>query len=151
MCYSDLVTVETIDRGMAAYIARLQEIDSLEIVAGHVGANALEPHPKSTNVTKLQVSRFVQFGTARMPPRPYMDLAAQDLQSDPGLAILTREARTKSKRSPKNALKPLGQRTARAVRDAIVAVGAVDTGATRDAVRYQIRKDGAVLHEGSAS
>jgi len=140
----------TRDHGMKKYLARLAELEQLEIVAGHVGENALEPHPKSTNVTKLQVSRFVQFGTANMPARPYMDLAAQDLKSDPDLKRLNKEALT-SKRSAKNALKPLGRRTARAIRDAIVAVDAVDTGATRDAVRYQIRKNGRAVHEGSAS
>jgi hypothetical protein len=136
---------------MRAYIERLKELDSLEIVAGHVGDNALEPHPKSSSVTKLDVSRFVQFGTFRMPARPYMDLAAQDLQSSDELRKITEQART-SRKSPVNALKPAGRRTARAVRDAIVRVGAVDTGATRDAVRYQIRdKAGKVKAEGSAS
>ena len=148
--YSWSVTLATIDRGMRKYLARLKELDSLEIVAGHVGANALEPHPKSSGVTKLDVSRFVQFGTARMPARPYMDYALLALQSDPALGHISQEARN-SRKSPKNALKPLGRLTAKAVRDAIVAVGAVDTGATRDAVRYQIRSDGRVVHEGSAS
>jgi hypothetical protein len=138
---------------MNRYLERLKELDSLAIVAGHVGNNALEPHPKSTSVTKLDVSRFVQFGTANMPPRPYMDLALQDLQSSEELRRATDEARSpKSRKSPVNALKAAGRRTARAVRDAIVRVGAVDTGATRDAVRYQIRDaSGAVKAEGSAS
>lgn len=86
-----------------------------------------------------------------MPARPYMDIAAQDLQSDPAVAFVTAEAQ-KSKRSAKNALKPLGRITTKAIRDAIVFVGAVDTGATRDAVRYQIRDQaGRVLVEGSPS
>jgi hypothetical protein len=44
----------------------------------------------------------------------------------------------------------IGRIYATAVRDAIVAVGAVDTGATRDAVRYQVRmvRGGLVLEEG---
>lgn len=143
--------VEIRDKGMKAYLDRLRDLEDLEVVAGHVGANALEPHPKSKTATKLDVSRFVQFGTRDMPPRPYMDLAAADLQSDADLARLHREA-LNSRRSAKNALKPIGRRTARAIRDAIVAVGAVDTGATRDGVRYQIRdKNGRALHEGSAS
>ena len=138
---------------MRQYLARLKELDETEIVAGHMGSNAEEPHPSGGGaVTKAQVARFVQHGTRHMRARPFMDLAAQDLQSDTELAILNKEARSPdAKKSVKNALKPLGRRAARAVRDAIVTLDAVDTGTTRDAVRYQIRRGGRVLHEGGAS
>ena len=141
--------VTVIDRGMKKHLARLAELEQLVIVAGHVGENALEPHPKSTNVTKLQVSKFVHFGTARMRARPYIDLAIQDVQSSPKTAKPIRAA-LRSRKDPSARLKPIGKRVAKAIRDAIVAVDAVDTGATRDAVRYQIRKGAAVLQEGAA-
>ncbi len=143
--------VEIHDKGMRAYLNRLRDLEDLEVVAGHVGANALEPHPSGGgSATKLDVSRFVQFGTRNMPPRPYMDLAAADLQSDAQIAKLNKRAiDPRSKKDALSALKPLGKRTARAIRNAIVRVGAVDTGTTRDTVRYQIRKDGRVLHEGA--
>ncbi|MEC9048868.1 MAG: hypothetical protein VYA51_12730 [Planctomycetota bacterium] len=145
-----------IDRGMAAHLRRLQELEQLEVVAGHIGATSIEPHPKSPSVSKGQVAKFIQHGTDRMPARPFMDLAAQDLQSDTKLRGLNERAiKTKGRRAAPNAvqaLRPLGARTARAIKRAIVKVGAVDTGATRDAVRYQIRsKDGRILDEGEAS
>jgi hypothetical protein len=146
------VTVNRIDRGMLAHLERLKALEDLEVVAGHMGENAQEPHPKSRGVTKQQVSRFVHFGTPRMPARPYTDLAVQELQSSEQLerafaAILKSR---KTSRPVAVELRVIGRIYATAVRDAIVAVGAVDTGATRDAVRYQVRmvRGGLVLEEG---
>lgn len=145
-----------IDRGMMAHLRRLEELAQLEIVAGHIGATSIQPHPKSGGGTTIgQVAKFIQHGTENMPARPFMDLAAQDLQSDPQIKRLNKRAiKTKGRSAEPNAaqaLRPLGARVARAIKRAIVRVGAVDTGATRDAVRYQIRdSSGRILGEGQA-
>lgn len=143
--------VEVKDTGMRAYMARMRALDQVEIEAGHIGKDAQKDHPSSPGTSRAAVAKFVQHGTPNMPARPFMDLAISTLRGDRRLARLMRFARAPgSKLSAVAALSPVGAYAASHFRDAIIALDAVDTGTTRDGVRYQLKARGRVIAEGEA-
>ena len=144
--------VQTTDQGMRGYLDRLKDLGDLEVVAGHLGATARELHPRGQGVTtKGQVAKFVQHGTPRMKARPFMDLASANLQSSGSFQALVQQALA-PKKNMLNGVIPIGMESAEAIREAIVALDAVDTGTTRDSVEYEIRTSGGrVLAQGTTT
>lgn len=141
--------VKVIDRGRRLIENRLVLLEELRVFAGVQGEEAARKHPKG-DATVGEVAKFIQFGVENQPARPYLDFAIESikLEARDTAQDVAKEVASPVKTPVSEALKPLGEEASQAVREGISRAGAVDTGATRDAVTYTVRRGERVEEKG---
>lgn len=102
-----------------------------------VGIKAGARYPNGKSVR--DVAAFVEYGTSRMPPRPFMR-ACRFYNKGKWYNMLRRELRLvlKHKQTAEQALQKVGAVMLADIRASIESYGAVDTGRLRDSMEVQI-------------
>jgi hypothetical protein len=100
------------DRGATRIRKQLAQLGRLRILVGVVGSRAREIHPGTDGETVGTVALWLNYGTERMPARPYLDRAIATMTGDLG-----REARESIRKivgsqhvDVATALRPLAER-----------------------------------------
>lgn len=95
-------------------------------------------YPNGTPVRK--VAMFIEYGTASMPPRPYMRMARAEHKAE-WWNMIRREMRlvVKKQETVTQGLKKVGAKMEQDIKAAVTAVDAVDTGRLRDSYKAVVR------------
>jgi hypothetical protein len=89
--------------------------------------------------TSAAVALFVEFGTRRQAPSPFLRTAAHTVSGDARDACIVVAERGPSAAAARDALDALGREAAARVRDQVEAMGLVDEGVLRDAIGHEVR------------
>jgi len=140
--------VRSKDRGLKSLRQRLKKTAETTILVGIQDSEAADAHG---GATVGEVAKFIQFGTVNQPARNFMDLAVRNIKQNLAEQIRRSSRSVVSPRAsdPSSSTESLGEAAAAAVRDAIIELGAVDTGKLRDSVTYTLRgPSGRIIKKG---